>query len=145
MKADAYHEQEDLSDTIGLIYDSAKQPELWPELLARLDQLAIDHAGPSDDGAATSVVSGEKTYNDLLRPHFQRALDINQELYSLKLERDAISGVLERLPIGVILVDLNQHPVAMNQHARSFIESSHSLFVQRGKLIGHRPSDSMHW
>jgi len=134
MKDDIFDEHEELSDTIGLIYDSANRPELWPELLAKLDKLAVANEHPSNNGL-TALIPEEKTYTYLLRKHFKRALMMNRRLHGLQLERDAMTDILDRLPIGVILVDINQMPVAINQRARDFIESKNILLIKNGKLI----------
>jgi len=134
MNGDGFDGHEQLSDTIGLIYDSASCPELWPELLAKLDTLAVAYEQPENNGLA-ELIPEKKSYNQLLRQHFKRALTMNKKLYGLQVERDAISEILDRLPIGVVLVDMNQTPVAMNQHARDFIGSKNILSVQHGKLV----------
>jgi len=128
-----FKDGEKLSDTIALIYDSAHNPELWPELLNHLDE-TIYQAHLTDGASDTTVVAESSAFIQLLRPHFQRALEFNKQIYALQAERNAVSDILDRLPIGVILVDNALEPAAMNTHARLLIESGQCLSIRDGKL-----------
>ena len=130
-----------LSDIIALIYDSSHQPELWPKLLDELDALiGQQHIGDNTDSSA--LTPKNNTYVQLLKPHFQRALELNKAIYSLKTERNALSDILDRLPIGVILIDAEQTPRAMNAHAQAFIETGKCLSVYQGQLVANTKSET---
>jgi len=134
-----FEKQESFSDLIGLIYDSAQNPELWPELLQKIDELI----NPADEFCPdTGSIYANKTELALLRPHFQRALQLNRKLYNLKNERDAVSNILDRLPIGVILVDEHLTPVAINRHAEKIIRSGNIISLRDGKLSGNTIADT---
>lgn len=126
--------QEDISNLIGLIYDSAQNPELWPELLQQIDGL-VSAIEPSTATDASSAASERESRLDILYPHFQRALKLNKKLYDLKSERDAVSSILDRLPIGVILVDKNMTSVAINRYAEKIVNSNAGISIHDGKLI----------
>jgi len=126
--------QVNISDLIGLIYDSAQNPELWPELLHQFDGLIneTNHSILADPDTATAE---SELRLRVLHPHFKRALTLNKKLYALKSERAAISGILDRLPIGVILVDRNMAPVAINRHAEKIIDSNAGISIQDGRVV----------
>ena len=126
-------EQSRYSSLIGLIYDSAEQPELWPELLEQLNSL-IEELTPADSRSGVAVVDEKEAELAILRPHFQRALQLNRTLHDLKSELDAITSILDRLPVGVILVDENLSPVAINRHAQNIIASGAGLCIRDGKV-----------
>ena len=127
-------EQSRYSNLIGLIYDSAEQPELWPKLLEQLDMLIQDFA-PPDSQSEVAVVHEKESEFAILRPHFQRALQLNRTLHDLKSERDAVTNILDRLPVGVILVDEMLSPVAINTHAQNIVAAGVGLYIRDGKIV----------
>ena len=123
-----------LSYLIELIYKSVENPELWPKLLSKLNKIATQNIDTHD--TSTEVLPEyNSSHIEQLRPHFLRALELSQKLFNTKKERDSLSGILERLPIGVILVNHEQRPVGLNAHARKFLQHSNILTVKNGKLI----------
>lgn len=135
----SFDRQENFSDLIGLIYDSAQNPELWPKLLQKIDLLINATEEQSSDPLTVSAKDSELA---ILRPHFQRALQLNRKLYDLKNERDAVSSVLDRLPIGVILVDEELIPAAINRHAEKILRLGTSICLHDGKLSGNSVTDT---
>ena len=122
-----------ISDLIGLIYDAAENPSLWPVLLDRLDhQLAIESCNSSSsESPATSYGSDIKS---ILANHFHRALSMSSRLKQLKLEKHAVGEILNRLPIGVILVDHAAHPYAINQRAQAILNLNSGLMINNGHI-----------
>ena len=112
--------QEEISDIIGLIYDAAQDPLLWPQLLHELDKISDNNALPLVN-KSRSVIKKEFPEFDYLKSHFKRAFDLNRKIFELESERDAISSILDRLPIGVVIIDDKHSPIAINQHAQSII------------------------
>lgn len=130
-----------LSHLIELIYKSVENPELWPKLLSKLNRITIQTTD-THDTASEVLPEYNSSHIEQLRPHFLRALDLSHKLYNTKKERDSLSGILERLPIGVILVNHEQQLVGLNAHARSFLQVSNILNIKKGKLTTNVDSES---
>lgn len=62
-----------------------------------------------------------------LFPHIARALQLSHGLERLKVTRDAVADALDRLPMGVILVDRDGRVVAMNRAARAIVAQNDGL------------------
>ncbi len=138
---DQEEEQSKFSALIGLIYDSANNPELWPELLSNLDTLLETDATLTKNGGVY-VLTDEQPQISLLREHFKRALSLNNKIFRLNSELNAVSGILDRLPIGVILINTEKNPVAMNHHARTVIKLGNALVVRDGVLEARTQKDT---
>ncbi|GEM_PF-2233794 len=127
-------DQKQLSEIIGLIYDSAQSPELWPQLLSILDTtlgLPLDVQKDQEN----EVVSENKAKTQILKPHFRRAIEFNHRFNALENERNAVADVLDRLPIGIILTDENCTVTAMNQHAQNILNENDELTIKSNQLV----------
>ena len=60
-------------------------------------------------------------------PHLQRAFDIHRSMGRLQAERDAVLQVLDRVPLGVVLVDRAVQPVAANAYAKKLLAGADGL------------------
>ncbi len=70
---------------------------------------------------------------DTLFPHMARALQLTYRLELLKTDRDAGADALDRLPMGVILVDRGGRVVAINRAAQAIVARNDGLAsVDRG-------------
>ena len=141
------------NELIGLIYETAKEPNVWPVLLGGLssivneqDQLfnSNEEAYQADNVYHLAVGNGvilsnpSKSNNQILQdkfaqelvPHFQRALEINKQLSEVMTERNSAASVLERLPLGVIIVKPNGAITSMNNQARHIISSAQGLNIK---------------
>jgi DNA-binding CsgD family transcriptional regulator len=78
----------------------------------------------------------------LLAPHLDRALRLQMRLSSADLRADMVSGALDRLTLGVILVDRSGLPLWLNKRAQEVINRSNTLRFCSAGLAGHRPSDT---
>ena len=134
-------DQKQLSEIIGLIYDSAQSPELWPKLLGVLDS-TLGLPITLQEGQGNSVVSGHKTKIQILKPHFQRAIEFNHRFNSLESERNAVADVLDRLPIGIILADEKCTITAMNRHAKNILNENDALSTENNQLVLHSQTDT---
>jgi DNA-binding CsgD family transcriptional regulator len=65
-----------------------------------------------------------------LIPHLQRAAQLRLRLRALEQERSAALSVLDRLPLGVVLVDARAEVTFLNRRAREIIDSQDGLKVQ---------------
>ena len=87
------------------------------------------------EGAAVSVIAVTRPDRDrpfgeterakmrILAPHLQRALQLHRRLTNLALQREASFDVMERLPIGVVVLDRRGASLFSNRLARQFAEA----------------------
>jgi len=114
----------DYSSLIGLVYDAAQNPALWPELLEELGEFFSFN--PSSDGLTAS--------EDILQPHFSRAITINRHISKLETKNSTSNQILNRLPIGVIITDKNAENVAMNERASIVLDHRSALMSNKGVI-----------
>lgn len=87
------------ADVIGAIYDAVERPEEWPRLIdAVAQELALDSVG------ALQAPASMEQARELL-PHLRRALTLIDSLNRADDSRRAMAAVLDRLPLGIFLVD----------------------------------------
>jgi DNA-binding CsgD family transcriptional regulator len=78
----------------------------------------------------------------LLAPHLDRALHLQMRLSSADVRASGVSGALDCLAHGVVLVDQSGLPVWLNKRAEEIINSSDALRLSHAGFVGHRPSDT---
>jgi DNA-binding CsgD family transcriptional regulator len=79
----------------------------------------------------------------LITPHLDRALRLQMRLNAAQLQTDIISGALDHLTLGVILVDRTGMPIWHNKHARKVMACESGLRITRsGLLAGATPADT---
>jgi len=59
---------------------------------------------------------------DLLVPHLARAFEIYCQIGEIRNERGALAEVVDRLPVGVVLIDALRRPVLVNRYAEQIAE-----------------------
>jgi DNA-binding CsgD family transcriptional regulator len=145
-----YHEQELLA-IIGEVYEASLDPASWPSTLARLRQLLGDsggaarktetheESGPSADSLAAVKELGEgmdgpPSLPPELLAHLRRTADLHRRLSRLQLERDATLQVLNRLPLGVILLDAKGRAIICNHSAQGLLEHADALVLEADVL-----------
>jgi DNA-binding CsgD family transcriptional regulator/PAS domain-containing protein len=69
-----------------------------------------------------------------LVPHLQCGLRIQERLAEVRFECVAAEHALDRLPIGVVLVGAEGHPLFMNQAAEEMVRGEDGLSVRHGRL-----------
>jgi predicted DNA-binding protein (UPF0251 family) len=105
----------DYSKLIALIYDTAQDTSLWPELLEEI--WAYANADASED-------------KDLLfEPHITRALAMNQRMTKLETKNNTSNQILNRLPIGVLVVNQDLEILASNDRA--------SIVLNHGQILSN--------
>ena len=77
-----------------------------------------------------------------LAPHLRAGLRLRRHLAVLESERDVVTQVLDRLPIGVLLCDPRGSVVMVNETARRIIAARDGLAIQRGRLVAARQGES---
>jgi DNA-binding CsgD family transcriptional regulator len=78
----------------------------------------------------------------LLAPHLDRALRTQMRLNSAELRADMVSGALDCLTFGVVLVDRSGLPLWLNSRAQEVIDRSSALRFSPAGLAGPCPSDT---
>jgi DNA-binding CsgD family transcriptional regulator len=61
--------------------------------------------------------SEDLALGNLLAPHLVRAFEIHRRFGELRNERGALTEVIDRLPVGVVLIDALRRPVIVNRFA----------------------------
>lgn len=102
-------------------------------ILAR-DDHRIGVIGLHRQGRSGNYQSHELALLELLIPHLQRALQINQRMWQLTHEADVIHGTLQRLTIGVILVDATGTPLFLNKQAEAIVAAGTGLTLSKNAL-----------
>lgn len=149
-----------LSDLIGLIYDAASDLSLWPRLLEGMaDYLAGTAAEtpslPADTQALVagwfegrgmpalaSVNEAERSLFATLAPHFLRGHQIHQQLAESEDERNLLEGVMDRLPLGMAIVDGSGTAISLNRPMLSLARSGSHLRLEAGRLMS-RPAEAL--
>jgi len=134
--------QQTLSEVIELIYNLAEQPSLWPDLLSRMNSMMQTIADEEKLGNI-SITEETAKIHQMLLPHFERSIKLNQKIFQLEAESHAISAILDRLPLGVIVTNSDAVLVGMNAHAKALLALNESLKIEDGKLVAHATSDTV--
>ena len=78
----------------------------------------------------------------LLVPHLDRAVRLQMQSASAGLGADVLSGALDALTLGVVLVDTAGLPLWLNRRAREIVERSNALRLGPAGLIAASRSDN---
>ena len=142
---------ERLSAVIGLIYDTADDESQWPQLregMADLLVLPRDGApvtlgaphglaryegGPVALPAATS--EAEQYLWACLAPHFARSQNLHAEMREAEMERDLLERVMDRLPLGMAIVNAQGRTISANRAMLALAQSGAGLALQAGHLV----------
>jgi DNA-binding CsgD family transcriptional regulator len=77
-----------------------------------------------------------------LIPYLQFAAEINGNALFLQTEKEAAWEALDRMPIGVILVDKKGKPLMMSQRARSILEENDGISISDGYVCAARQEET---
>jgi DNA-binding CsgD family transcriptional regulator len=78
----------------------------------------------------------------VLAPHLDRAMRLQMRLNSADLRADMVSGALDCLTHGVVLVDGSGLPIWLNRRAQEITKQSDALRMSSSGFAGRRPSDT---
>lgn len=142
---------ERLSAVIGLIYETASDEGLWPQLLEGLAGLVLKSKGTMLAQSTCGPESGLAVLHGLplslapseaeqyllacLAPHFARSQAMQRALQEVEIERDLLERVMDRLPLGMAIVDVQGMAISMNQAMLSLVQSGAGLGLQAGHLV----------
>ena len=119
----------DYSELIGLIYDTAQNHGLWPELLEHIEAYFSILRKQHTVSAALQEKHGKS-----LESHFTRAIKINQQISMLEARNDTFNKILNRLPIGIIITNSNAEIIASNNRAQIVLKAKHCIQVKNGRV-----------
>ncbi len=141
---------EQISLVIGLIYETAADESLWPQLLEGLAGLIVApqdaaHAAldtPLDMARTLDLASALSLANTdaqqylwaCLAPHFARSQRMQQELQGIEIERDLLERVMDRLPLAMAIVDRHGRAISMNRAMLAVVQTDSGLCLQAGHL-----------
>lgn len=140
-------EQENDDELISLIYQAASEPELWPDLLKKL-YLTIDHYQTSSTHSPYSLFHAmegdlEETTpltadNPMLRRifgHLSQAIKITKKIYEIEEYHQIQRSLLNRIPVGLVLLTEEGVIHDANNMAQKMIEESPYIKEVNGKLF----------
>jgi DNA-binding CsgD family transcriptional regulator len=78
----------------------------------------------------------------LIVPHLDRALRLQMRLVGSSVQPNAVSGVLDQLTLGVMLINDAGLPVWQNRRAKEIIAQSDVLRLSSAGFIGRTPSET---
>ena len=72
---------------------------------------------------------------DTLVPHLRRAYDIHGRVHGARQQRRALSEVVDRFPMGVMLLDSDGNCVSVNASARRIVELDDGVRLEEEQLV----------
>jgi pimeloyl-ACP methyl ester carboxylesterase/DNA-binding CsgD family transcriptional regulator/PAS domain-containing protein len=134
----------EISNLIGLIYETASDESLWPQLLQRIAKNLDVPPDPTYFTAAHAPVStadgGDSSADPALvllaclAPHFAKAQDMNRQLRDAERELQSSQEFLDRLPIAVAMVDREGGIVSINRSMLAVAGGNGLLRIESGRL-----------
>ena len=121
-------------------------PPVWPICLSiATNPLYTDAAivilrGP-EAGAGAEFSQPDLEFGDMLLPHLQRGIAMQTELAGIHWNRRALQEVVERLRMGVILLDSQRRLLKSNRSADHTLNSGMGLLLRSQELAAARPAD----
>jgi DNA-binding CsgD family transcriptional regulator/PAS domain-containing protein len=84
----------------------------------------------------------ETTLLQVLLPHLQRAFVLQRQIGALRSKAESAENILDRLPVGVVVVGAKGDVLTINRRARSMIEQNDGISLSRACLRATRPGES---
>jgi DNA-binding CsgD family transcriptional regulator len=148
--------------TLGRVLTSE---QLCPETAVLRSEIHADWMSPQDifwtigapvlqEDSASAIVTSMRPHRAppfgrddvalqrLLVPHFQRALQLQRRLQTVEAVGADAMAALERLTIGVILLDERAVPFAMNAAAQRILRSGDGLAMSREGVLAVAAADT---
>jgi DNA-binding CsgD family transcriptional regulator/PAS domain-containing protein len=79
---------------------------------------------------------------EILLPHIERALQVNQHINVVETTRDALTEVSESLSTGVILLTQHRDVFYMNKAAQDLLQRQDGLTLRGRRISARRPSEN---
>lgn len=134
-----------VSELIGLIYEAAGDVSTWPHLLDRMSRYLDQSALPGDpertiarwveEGGVPGETLPEHSLFASLASHFVRAHELHRQLAEADREIDLLEGVMNRLPLGMALIDDQRRSISLNRAMLSLVRGGGPLRLEAGRLV----------
>jgi len=96
------------------------------------------HRGPDQE----PLGSDDLAFLGRLSPHLIRARNLSAQLAVARSQRQIVSGVLDRLPVGIFFVDAASQVVRANEPAERLLRAKDGLEIRRKRLVGSRMQET---
>lgn len=142
-------QQAALQEMIELVYETAEYPILWSHFLQDIYQMlqqfhantnsvariaSVNDSPHLDDSASPLSVIGS------LLPHLRRAIHLADKISALKDQRDSALGIIEKMPVGALMVSAGGRVLSFNQHAASLLQPLQNGLAEGDKLRFSQPA-----
>ncbi|HEX5507871.1 MAG TPA: hypothetical protein VFX37_05140 [Pseudolabrys sp.] len=143
------------TDRIVMPKDELRQSEFYNDFLHPhdCDELLISVVWPQADKANIVTLGrperlgawqpAEMKAFTALKPHLQRALQINEHVRGLSVLHECAAEALGRLDQGVIVAGAEAQVLFANETAETLLSKADCLFLESRRLAAGRPSDTM--
>jgi DNA-binding CsgD family transcriptional regulator len=115
--------------------------------------VGILEASPLQTTAALSINRGDRHDEfdlrdarvvSILLPHLRRVLAVRRRLAVVDNERASVLDAIDRLALGIILVDDRARPIFVNRYAARVLQNGDGLSIEKGSVIAALPAVSAH-
>lgn len=136
--------QEEL-ELLGIIYETAVDPAVWPVIIDVLSDMLEQpdnvHVLPihkkytsvepvQNHGKRTTSLESSRLHR--LSGYFSRAIDIKKQYRQLEDSLHAVSNIVDKLPVAIILFDTEGNIVLSNHKANDILRESHFISLRNG-------------
>lgn len=115
-----------VDDVISSSFDAHDSATFFSDFVRSSGQSLYNPAVPSDENQARV---------DALLGHIRHAISLNVKNYKIEVERDAFYDVLQKMPIGVLLADVNGEVVTHNQYFQDMLSQHAALSIKNNRLV----------
>jgi DNA-binding CsgD family transcriptional regulator len=142
-------DRNELEARLGQKYISMAQPTVFYHMAGGLlyeDDDRIYGIGVMNPKEAGPMTEWQIEKLDMLVPHLQQAMIIQNEFNHLKVREKALHANLNRLLVGLILFDKNLVPVYINPVAQSILKYHPAIRLENGKILSivHADTEKIH-
>jgi DNA-binding CsgD family transcriptional regulator len=81
-------------------------------------------------------------YMSLILPHLDRAVRLQMRFNAFELRTEMVSGALDYVTLGVILIDRSGQALWFNRQARQMLEESNALRLSGGRFCAKEPRET---
>jgi len=136
-------QQTALQEMIDLVYEVAEHPILWGHFLQDihllLQQFHVDAdpatgIAPVNDHAHLDDTVSPLSVIDALLPHLQRAMRLTDKISTLEDLSDSALGIIEKMPVGALLVSAEGRVLSLNQQAAGLLQPLQNGLTKGDKL-----------
>jgi DNA-binding CsgD family transcriptional regulator/PAS domain-containing protein len=94
------------------------------------------------DKKAGYYTAAEKRLARRVTPHMRRAIEIHERLHAAQFVRDGLVQSMDRLDIGVLLLDGDCRVLFANRAAETILKRGDGLIHHRGRLLASHPGSA---